>query len=530
MAKKRNHAATSTPPAKTGSGIGVWLLVAIIISGVVCRGVEYFANRSLWLDEAALAQNVLQASVRDLAAGRLGGDQVAPPGFLLATRGVTVLAGSSEQALRFIPLVAGLALLVIFGWAAWRKLGRAGALAATALLAWSWPMIYYANEFKQYSTDALIAFLLFIFREKFLTTPLSDKRMLALAAVGMAALVFSQPAIFVLGALGIMGWVGAIKEKQWKNFAGWTVIGLVWVAFFALQIWLSFDTALGNPALRAYHNELFLRLWPLDALIEVLRAGVLGTWVVATAEHTWWFWLALVVIGTGMAWRKQRPEFIFITLILFFTALASLLQFYPLTARLLLFALPLLFWLAGRGVDALADYAQPRKWGLALAALLLIAFWPLMRDRVEEARAPLANEHLRPVVARLATLAKPGDVVLVFDLTRYAFDYYWPRVTHAEVSEQIIKFGSDTPTPPEKMAVNIAPLLAAKPPRLWLVATHDDLGAAPDNLKNLITILRAEYPEVANFAEPNSTALGVVFYQKGQEPTLPTAVTAQKTN
>ncbi len=510
--------------------MGVWLLAAIMVSGLACRGVEYFANRSLWLDEAALAQNVLSAPARDLAAGRLSGDQVAPPGFLLATRGVTALAGSSEQVLRFIPLAAGLALLVVFGWVAYKKLGRTGALAATALVGWSWPMIYYSNEFKQYSSDALIAFLLFIFREKFLTTPLSGKRALALGAAGMAALIFSQPAIFVLGALGVMGWMGAIREKQRKNCAWWTVIGLAWAAFFALQVALSFDTALGNPALRAYHNELFLRLWPLDALTEVLRAGVLGSWVVATAEHTWWFWMALVFIGAGIAWRKQRPEIIFIALILFFTAVASLLQFYPLTARLLLFALPMLFWLAGRGVDALADYAQPRKWGLALAAVLLIAFWPLMRDRVEEARAPLANEHLRPVVERLGTLAKSGDVVLVFDLTRYAFDYYWPRATHAAVSEQIIKFNSDTPTPPEKMAANLAPLLAAKPPRIWLVATHYDLGAAPENLKNLIAVLRAAYPGVADFATPGGTALGVVFYQKGQEPTLPMAATALKSN
>ena len=72
------------------------------------------------------------------------------------------LAGGGEQALRFIPFAAGLGLLAAFGWLAWRRLGPAGGLTAAALAACSWPLIYYANEFKQYSSDALNC--IFVFR------------------------------------------------------------------------------------------------------------------------------------------------------------------------------------------------------------------------------------------------------------------------------------------------------------------------------------------------------------------------------
>ena len=78
-----------------GGGRRIWAagLIFILLAGAVFRGVEYAADRSLWLDEAALAQNVLHLPLGDLAAGRLDNEQVAPPGFLLAARGVVTWAG-----------------------------------------------------------------------------------------------------------------------------------------------------------------------------------------------------------------------------------------------------------------------------------------------------------------------------------------------------------------------------------------------------------------------------------------------------
>jgi len=82
-----------------------------------------------------------------------------------------------------------------------------------------------------------------------------------------------------------------------------------------------------------------------------------------------------------------------------FTLAASLLGVYPLAPRLLLFLLPLFFWLAGRGMCWLAGIAAGKSGtaGGSLAALLL---WPMLRDSIAEARDPIHHEHLRPVLAR----------------------------------------------------------------------------------------------------------------------------------
>ena len=58
-------------------------LVFILIYGIYIRFSEYIANRSVWFDEASLALNVINNSIRDLLTQPLDYNQVAPIGFLL---------------------------------------------------------------------------------------------------------------------------------------------------------------------------------------------------------------------------------------------------------------------------------------------------------------------------------------------------------------------------------------------------------------------------------------------------------------
>ena len=72
--------------------------------------------------------------------------------------------------------------------------------------------------------------------------------------------------------------------------------------------------------------------------------------------------------------------------------------------------------------------------------------------------------------------------------------------------------------PAAEMAAKIAPFLEKNPARVWLVATHYDLGAAPENLRTLVAVIRQRYPGAADFVPPSGTAQGVVFFQPGAEP------------
>ncbi len=510
------HAVARTPEESAGISLSpparqLWaaVIILVVLSGLIFRWAEWASDRSLWLDEAALAQNIVEQPVSELARGRLVNHQVAPAGFMLAVRAVTAVAGSDERALRFVPFLASTIFLLSFVWLAWRRLGPPAALAAAALTAWSWPLLRYAGEFKQYSTDTLVALLLFAVAPGLLTHPLTWRRAVALAAGGVAALVFSQPAIFLLAALGTLAWVSAARQQQWPEWRRWTTVGIVWVVFLAGQLSLNYGTGLGDPLLADYHREAFLHFWPPAVFAQVLRTGVFDSWVWLTCAQAWWLWLALLVFGAWMGWQQARAETVFIALTLFWLGMASALGVYPLVGRLLLFLAPLLFWLIARGVRELARGLHGRA-APVVAVLLALPLWPMASDALTEARQPRAPEHLRPVVGQLAQLAHPGDLILVWPHTRFAFAYYWPRMAHGEVAVATAPLNPDVPEPAEQMAAKLATLTRGHE-RVWLVLTHFEYGEQMNNLRQLIAVLRADYPRVEEFTPRDGSARGLEF-------------------
>ena len=84
---------------RTISAIGV----SICLIGAIVRLTQYFANRSLWLDEAMLANNIVPRSFSDLARA-LDHGQVAPIGFLWIEKALVSILGNNEFALRLFPL------------------------------------------------------------------------------------------------------------------------------------------------------------------------------------------------------------------------------------------------------------------------------------------------------------------------------------------------------------------------------------------------------------------------------------------
>ncbi len=136
-----------------------WIGSALVLAGFVLRLRQYLANRSLWLDEAMLANNILSRSFAGLTQ-QLSNDQGAPIGFLFLQKTITLLLGDSEYALRLLPFLAGcLSLCLMFLLV--RKVASpfAGSLAL-ALFAVSPALIYYSSEVKQYSSDVAIALAL----------------------------------------------------------------------------------------------------------------------------------------------------------------------------------------------------------------------------------------------------------------------------------------------------------------------------------------------------------------------------------
>jgi hypothetical protein len=170
------------------------LLALVIGAGVALRLWQYLLPRPLWLDEVRLAAGVLRpwSELLDPLPFR----QTAPVGFLVLQRSVVSLFGSSEYALRALPLACGLAALGLFARFARARLEPWTALLATTLISLAPIAIYYSAEAKQYASDLLIAVLL-------LQLAFEHPRSGALLAAGVLAPWFSQPAVFITGGLAL---------------------------------------------------------------------------------------------------------------------------------------------------------------------------------------------------------------------------------------------------------------------------------------------------------------------------------------
>ena len=133
------------------------MLFFIIVFGSFMR-IYKLDFQSLWNDELATWEMSRYESVSDVMTKGIIPDNH-PPGYQLIMHFVIQTFGSSESALRFPSVLAGiLSILVIFFFAKQLYGKREGILAAV-LLAFSWAPVYYSQEARAYSL--LLLFSLF---------------------------------------------------------------------------------------------------------------------------------------------------------------------------------------------------------------------------------------------------------------------------------------------------------------------------------------------------------------------------------
>ena len=123
--------------------------------GVLLALIQYFSGRSIWLDEAKIALNILDRSYLGLLEP-LHSNQVAPILFLWMERFFGDVFGVNDLSLRLFPFLAYLVYKLLKILTPSTKLW----FIAATLFAFCQPMIYFASELKQYMIDVCVMLLL----------------------------------------------------------------------------------------------------------------------------------------------------------------------------------------------------------------------------------------------------------------------------------------------------------------------------------------------------------------------------------
>lgn len=430
-----------------------WGLIAL---GLVLRLRQYLFNRSLWLDEAMLALNIIEKDLSGLF-GKLDYNQGAPLGFLLLEKLVATLLGSGERALRLLPLLAGCASLVLFYVLARKLLSAPGMLVALALFAVSPTLIYYSSEVKQYSFDVLVALVLLWLAQAALRS-----FSFPLLVVGAISLWFSHPALFILAAIGVVLLIHA-RQKPLPVLA----MGGVWVASFALLYFASLRGLSSNQFLLGYWDEYFMPIPPSASWLATSLVGLFsnpgGVPVLGA------FLLIATVLGSIFLFKTDWKNAALLLLPFLFALAASAAGKYPFAGRMMLFAAPLLYLFLAAAVDWTSSLSlRPRLLtpllALALAGLYLVA--PTL-DSAEKFITPKTPEHIRPALAVLKESYKPSDHIYVYAWALPAYRYYAPRFGLESVQ---ILAGEENTLNPQQTLSDLDTLQGRD--RVWVLFSH----------------------------------------------------------
>jgi hypothetical protein len=423
-----------------------WPGMLLLLLGVVVRIVVFFQNRSIHMDEANLARNILE---KDMASffQPLDYQQYAPPLFLVWEKRHVWLLGPTEYALRLFPLICG-CLMLWFWWKTLKQLGTTHwiGLAGLWLLVFSPLHIRYATEIKQYATDSAVALALIwlalhywpSIKSKGSTADLPASNRLSdryvpwslgaltgLALAGAAAIWLSMPAVFVLAGIGIaFAWIifsGGHRKAWGPLFA----VGAVWLMSFGSYYFLILQNDLTDEALSSYHQDYFWPLLPassadwqqLGAIVWEILRNTFGFTVIAISIGG-----LLVVWGLVVQWQRSTAQGLLLGIPVVACILASGLGYYSLIPRLTLFFLPLLVLFFVIGLDAFSR--KLNGYWKVLPFLLVLPLLPLQKGYEYLWGNTLEMSASRPLLRQLQQQYSPDQLLIVTDGARPAFHFY----------------------------------------------------------------------------------------------------------
>ena len=450
---------------------GVILAVALIV-GFAFRFHMYILNRSFWLDTASLALNIVDKSYIALF-GPLNGMQMAPAGFLIASKLIGSAFGYSELSLTLLPFLFSIGALILYLFLSIEVLGHTNAPLAFIPFALCSTAIYYSGEFKQYSSDLFFSVLILFVAQRILKERFARPWITAFGVVGLISVWFSHTAILMLTGTGFALFSSALRQRVPKSLSVLAITGLVILSHFFTMYFLQIRPATVENMF-TYWAKGFAPLTPLS--LETL-----GWWYsmfVGYAKYPLgfhgygvWFSLAALAIGLVVFYvcesNRATPHLLFFPLVLLL--IFSILHIYPIVTgeydincRSVLFTIPIAYILIAYGIKGIAKlFPKPILVTVILGALLV---YPSINHSITG--FGFLRQEMRPLVSYLREHISPEDAVYVYAGAIPAFRFYTRNEPILFVRGKTVK-ANDLPK-------DLSHVITSN--RIWAVISHDTVN------------------------------------------------------
>lgn len=441
---------------------------------ITCVGIyiSFFmnsVNRSLWLDEALLAESFTKRSFLGIfLEGQFANLQSAPIGWLWFEKILAILFGNTPYVLR-MGSVAGFILIIILLSLIQGYYYRSRFPFAAAAFISNIPIVLrYSNMFKPYITDGtatmVIAFAYGLWRRKKIRTGM-------LAAVWMCLIWFSQTACFIIGGYCLCEFLFSCLDKDKKGVQKSVILGVSAVSSFLVYFFAWGSRMASLSRMQQDWESSFFSIIP-QSVSELIRGYYLLKSVVLEFDRTWFLVAALFAGGLILAILKKDRMLMGLFLGLGVALLASAVHLYPISGRLWGFCYPAIALIAFVTMEEIIHREKHIEIPAALVMIVIILSntgkWYAQASDVY-----MKGQEVKLEMDYLRDHMNPDDMVYVYSYSKAAFEYIngYGNTSFGGSKDNVV-FGDLDFNKSLVIDCRLEKEKILSYPELWIVSTH----------------------------------------------------------
>ena len=439
------------------------ILVTFILLGVSTAFIDLLHSKSLWLDEACLALNIVSRSYIELLTP-LSNNQSAPIGFLFTEKLLTNIFGPHDWALKIFSFFSFIVSIILF-FSLNNRLFKSVkiALFSCALFSLNFTLIHYSTEVKQYTIDVLVAILIILSSLKFN----ANKNVLSIflhSFIGAIAIWYSNAAVIILVTAAVYNTYYSLFNNDKKELS----------VFIPLSIWLtSFVTyyvlfIYNNP-----HTNFMINYWDAHFLpnnvfsqefyvflydkVRMIFATLIQT------NHLWLIAFSLYLIGIFSLIKEKKRNYVYLLCFpIIIHLVLSFLQLYPFYERFLLYQIPFIIIPISYAIILISSYFKNSHISKIIITCLLLTYaYNSFHGRSSH------EEEIKKSLSYINTYISSEDHVYVYYSATPAFKFY--KANYNKIAKNSnIHFGSFSRVNPEKYILEINSISKD----IWLIFSH----------------------------------------------------------
>lgn len=392
------------------------LLIFICIAiGIFLRILFFSYNRPFWNDECALALNI-QTTWNFFQP--LQYNQAAPQLFMYLSKLIYIAPPpEKELLLRIIPLISSIITIMLFYILSKKFLVKKfSTLISVLLFSLCYPLCYYAQEFKQYSTDVL-CFILVILSYFYIRKYSSDNKKILLFGLMCSFIIYlSFPVIFAISALFL---ALLIFDKKLFMEIKISVIPIVINGIIYYLINRHLHT---NTSLNTYWENSFIS-WNLSNLPIIL-----AKYSVYIFKSIFPLFLILFSIIFSLRTNNKNILFYIVLFPLLITLGLAYFKIYPFSSRLILFLAPIFILLGAKAIDFInfANISIQRITVSIISILFLLPTTLLTYKNI--IKKHYRSEDILTPLQTAASMASKDDIIYISQGNQMLYEYYKNRI------------------------------------------------------------------------------------------------------